>query len=206
MGLAKAPDTTTGDAQITNMNVIVPKGTTKTLTAKVTLASTVSSTTSTDRFALGVALAADVVAQDQDANSVTASLDAAVVSNAATTGQTVIQSVLNGGTITFQQDGHPQTAIIVAGGSAWKVMARFKVTTLYEAATIDRVRVQHPADGGKNGDFSMIAVASNGDDTNRQDTLAAGASVRKTLTCRRTPSRSPRTLRSSSNLGQARPP
>ena len=163
VGLAKAPDTTTGDAQITNMNVIVPKGTTKTLTAKVTLASTVSSTTSTDRFALGVALAADVVAQDQDANSVTASLDAAVVSNAATTGQTVIQSVLNGGTITFQQDGHPQTAIIVAGGSAWKVMARFKVTTLYEAATIDRVRVQHPADGGKNGHFSMLAVAPNGD-------------------------------------------
>lgn len=181
VGLAKAPDSTTGDAQITNMSILIPKGTTKTLVAKVTLASTVSSTTSTDQFAIGIAAAADVTSQDQDANSITASLDQAVIDNSAAASQTVIQSVRNSGTITYQQDSHPQTTILVAGGSAWKVLARFKATTLYEAATLDRVRIQHPADGGVNGDFAMIAVAQGGDVTNRQDTLAAGSSGSKDI-------------------------
>lgn len=181
VGLAKAPDTTTGEAQITNLSILIPKGTTKTLTAKVTLASTVSSTTSTDQFAIGIAAAADVTAQDQEANSVTASLDAGVVTNSSASSQTVIQSVRNSGTITFQQNGHPQSTILVAGGSAWKVFARFKATTQYEAATIDRVRVMHPRDGGTNADFAMIAVAENGDVTNRQDTLSAGTTSSKDI-------------------------
>jgi len=181
VGLSKAPDTTTGDAQITNMSISVPKGTSKTLTAKVTLASTVSSTTSTDQFAIGIAAAADVTAQDQEANSVTATLDAGVVNNSAAASQTVIQSVRNSGIINYQQDSHPQTAILVAGGSAWKVFARFKASTQFEAATIDRVRIMHPPDGGQNADFAMVAVAQNGDVTNRQDTLSAGTTSSKDI-------------------------
>jgi hypothetical protein len=181
VGLAKAPDTTTGAALITNLNISIPKGTSKTLVAKATLASTLSTTTSTDNFAIGVAAAADITAQDSDANTVTPTLDAAVVSNAAATGQSVIQMVRNSGVVTYSQDSHPQTAIMVAGGSAWKVMARIKATAQYESASLDRIALIHPYDGGKNSDFAAIAIAQNGDVTGRQDTFSAGTTGTKDI-------------------------
>lgn len=179
LGTAKAPNTTTGDATFTGINLLIPKGTTKQLTVKATLSSTVSTTTSTDDFAIGIAAAADITAQDGDANTVNATLSAGLVANASAAGQTVIQSVRNSGTITYQQDSHPQTTILVAGGSTWKVFSRYKATAQYESAELDRVQVIHPNDGGKNGDFSMIAVAVGGDVTNRQDILSAGATGTK---------------------------
>ena len=179
LGDAKTP--VSGVATISNFQLAIPKGTTKTLTVKVTISSTVSSAVSTDDFAIGIADVASITAQDKDANTVTATVSADLVANAAATGQKVIQKVLNSGTITIQPDSQPQSTILVGGGSAWKVMARYKATAQYEAAVINRVAVIHPNDGGVNGDFSAIAIASSGDTTNRTDVMSAGATSTKDI-------------------------
>jgi hypothetical protein len=172
LGQSKTPST--GEVTITGINLPIPKGTTKNLIVKADVASTLSTTTSTDKYAIGIAQAADITAQDQDANTVTASVSAGLVANAAATGQTVIMTVRPKGVINYQQNNHPSTSIIVGGGDVWKVMARFKATAQYEAAVIDRLAVIHPNDGGKNGDFTMVAIAAAGDTTNRTGVLSAG--------------------------------
>jgi hypothetical protein len=179
VGDAKVPSS--GVATISNFQLLIPKGTTKTLVAKATVASTISTTTSTDDFAIGIASTDDVTAQDQDANTVTPSLSGDLIANAAATGQVVIQKVRNSGTITIQGDSQPQSTIFVGGGSAWKVMARYKATAQYEDGKIDRVAVLHPDDSGVNGDFSMVAIASAGDTTNRTDVLNAGTTSTKDI-------------------------
>ncbi len=180
IGDAVVPDSN-GAAVITNFQLSIPRGTSKTLIAKVTVASSLSTTqtTSTDNFAIGIAQGSDITAQDSDSNTVTPSVSADLVSNAALTGQLVIQKVRNSGTITIQPDSQPQATILVGGGSAWKVMARYKATAQYEDGKIDRVAVLHPNDGGVNGDISMIAVAAVGDTTNRTDVLSAGTTSTK---------------------------
>lgn len=179
VGDAESPSS--GEATITNFQLSIPKGTTKTLTVKATVASSISTTTSTDQYAVGIASADDITAQDEDANTVSATVSSDLVANSAATGQNVVMSVRNSGTINYQENSHPQSAILVGGGSQWKVMAKYKATAQYEAASIDRVQVIHQNDGGKNGDFTAIAIASAGDVTNRQDVLSAGTTGTKDI-------------------------
>lgn len=89
VGQAKAPDTVTGKAQIANMNLLIAKGTTKNLTIVASFSSTASTTAPFDKIAVGVATANDIQAQDQDANTVVPSLDAAVT-NQSTGGAIII--------------------------------------------------------------------------------------------------------------------
>lgn len=181
IGDAISPDTETGEALISNLDVDIPAGSTKNLVAKVTVASTLSTTTSTDKYAIGVAAAGDITAQDDEANTVNAQISPDLVANSDATGQLVVLSVLNSGIITYQQSGHPQSTIVVGGGSAWQTVASFKATAQFESATIERLRVQHPNDGGKNSDFIMVAVSENGDTTNRWDILSAGTTGTKDI-------------------------
>ncbi|MBD3251560.1 hypothetical protein GF380_03870 [Candidatus Uhrbacteria bacterium] len=179
LGTSEVPSS--GEAQITNFQLDIPKGTTKNLTVKATVASTVSSSTSTDQYAIGIASADDVTAQDDEANTVTPTVSSDLTSNAGTSGQNVVMSVRKSGAITYQEDNHPSATILVGGGSAWKVMARYRATAQYESVTVDRVRVQHPNDGGTNGDFTQVAIASDGDTTNRWDILSAGTTGTKDI-------------------------
>ncbi|MFH1620597.1 MAG: hypothetical protein ABIB04_00755 [Patescibacteria group bacterium] len=164
VGLAKAPDTTTGKAQISNMNLVVPKGTSKILTIKASLSSTASSTSPYDKIAVGMASANDMSAQDQDSNTVTPTLSAGVTGQVGAT-PAVAQTIIPNGTLTIQADAHPASTIVVAGKDAWVPLAQYKATAQYEQIDLDRIAVYATPTSGlsaDNADFALIAVAQDG--------------------------------------------
>ena len=123
VGLAKAPDTTTALAQITNMNLVVPKGTTKTLTIKATLASS-AGTAGVDAIAVGIVNSSSIQAQDKDSNTVTPTIDSAL-SGETGSGQlsqapSVKQTILNSGTISLQADSQPVSNIRLLGRTLFR--------------------------------------------------------------------------------------
>lgn len=182
VGLAKAPDTTLGTAQISNMNLVIPKGTTKTLTILATLSSS-ADTAFNDAISVGIAAnsgsTSQIQAQDQDSNTVTPTISS--VLNTGTNGQltttpSVKQTILNSGTITLQSESQPVTNIVIAGKDAWVPMAQYKLTSQYEALNVDRVQVlaSSTAGTGDNADYMAVAIASGGA-VKGQDTLSAGS-------------------------------
>ncbi len=183
VGLAKAPDTTTGKAQITNMNLTITKGTTKTLTVKASFSSTASTTSPYDKVAVGVASSDDITAQDADSNTVTPSLDTAVTNQATGATPSVVQTILNSGTITVQADAHPVSNIVVAGKDAWVSFAQYKATAQYENIEIDRIAVLASSTNGltaDSADFVAVAVAKDGAVIG-QDTFSSGATSSKDI-------------------------
>ncbi|MHB8830857.1 MAG: hypothetical protein ACYC44_01980 [Patescibacteria group bacterium] len=167
VGLAHAPDSVTGEAPITNMNLKVLKSTTKSLTVKATLSSA-ASTTHTDLISVGLAATDMVTAQDEDSNTVsTAGVNVKLYGTAATQqlGATpsVYQTIINSGSITVATDANPATTIVVGkvSNDVWVPFARYKATAQYEDMVIDQVRVQNIA-GGDNSNYRQIAVAAAG--------------------------------------------
>ncbi|MEI7512142.1 MAG: hypothetical protein WCK01_01640 [Candidatus Uhrbacteria bacterium] len=176
VGLSQAPDTTTGAMNITNMNVTVPKGTSKTLVAKCTADSVVEG--AADYIALGIALAADVSAEDADANTVTPSINAAVSANAGAA-PSLVQTIRAGGTLTVSPDNLRQSTILVGdGGAVWQNFAQFKATAQYEAVVIDKIAVTSTGDAAN---FTEIAVAQDGT-VKGSALLSAGNSKSKDVT------------------------
>ncbi len=183
IGQAKAPDTTTGKAQISNMNLVIPKGTTKNLVVKASFSSTASSTAPFDKVATGIALVGDVQAQDQDSNTVTPTLDAAVTGQATGAAPSVIMTIQPSGTLTVQADAHPASNIVVAGKDAWVPFAQYKATAQYEDINIDRVALLASSTAGltaDNADFSAVAIATGGA-VKGWDSLASGATGTKDI-------------------------
>lgn len=177
VGLSANPDTTAGTMNITNMNLTIPKGTSKTLVAKCTADSVVAQSTG-DRYAVGIATAStDVTAQDADGNSVTASLTAGVTSNAGTTGQAVIMTVKSGGTLTIATDSLRQSTILVGGTGVWQNLAQYKATAQYEDVRLDRMTVTSTGDAAN---FTSIAVAVGGV-VKTSDLLPSGSNSSKDL-------------------------
>lgn len=156
VGNAESPDVTTGEMNITNVNVSIPAGSSKTLVAKCTADSVVAG--SEDKFAVGIAAAGDITADDQDSNTVTPSLSANVVSNSGAT-PVLVQTIKNGGTLTIATDNLRQSTILVAGGDVWQNLAQFKATAQFEAMKLERMNVTSTGDAAN---FTMIAVAKDG--------------------------------------------
>lgn len=175
VGTAKAPDSVTGQASITNMNLKIAKGTTKSLTVKATFSSDATdSATTTDKISVGVP-ASGITAQDEDAN--TLDMSGAAIADALKVTQlgltpSVVQSILPHGTITIAADAHPSTSIVVAGKDVWVPFARYKATAQYEDMLIDRLTVSSTV-GGDNADFVQVAIASGGA-VKGANTLSAG--------------------------------
>jgi hypothetical protein len=183
VGIAQAPDTTTGKAQISNMNLVIPKGTTVTLTVKASFSSTASASAPFDKVSVGVASANDMQVQDQDSNTVSPTLDSAVVTEATGGSPAVVQTIMNSGTITVQADAHPVSNIVVAGKDAWVPFAQYKATAQFEDVTLDRVAVLASSTLGTtadNADFSAIAIATNGSVVG-QDVLPSGQTGTKDI-------------------------
>ncbi len=168
-GVSASPDTTAGTVNITNMNVLIPSGTSKTLTAKCTADSVISGTE--DLFAVGILTAStDVTAEDADANTVTATLSSQITGNAGAS-PTLAQTVKNSGTITLATDNLRQSTILVGGGDVWQNLAQFKATAQYEDMNIERVMVTST---GEAANFTAIAVAKDGA-VKGWDILSSGA-------------------------------
>lgn len=156
VGNAESPDGTTGAMNITNVNVTVPAGSSKTLVAKCTADSVVDE--GEDKFAIGILAAGDVTADDQDSNTVTPTLSASVSANAGAT-PGLVQTVKDGGTLTIATDNLRQSTILVAGGDVWQNLAQFKATAQFEAMKLERVAVTSTGDAAN---FTMIAIAKDG--------------------------------------------
>ncbi|MCE9585924.1 hypothetical protein K8R04_01230 [Candidatus Uhrbacteria bacterium] len=156
VGNSESPDGTTGAMNITNVNVTVPAGTSKTLVAKCTADSIVAS--QEDKFAIGIASTADVTADDQDSNSITPTLSTAVTDNAGAT-PGLKQTIKAGGTLTIATDNLRQSTILVAGGDVWQNFAQFKATAQFEAMNLTRLNATSTGDAAN---FTAIAVAKDG--------------------------------------------
>lgn len=182
VGLAKAPDSTGGTVQISNMNFTVPKGTTKTLSVVASLSSSSSSTSPYDRIAVGISAASDVVVQDSDSNSVTPTVSTVLTTTQLGASPSVKQTIIANGTLSVQADSHPVAGIVVAGKDAWVPFAQYKATAQYEDITIDRIAVAaNPAGGSADSaDFAMVAIAAGGA-VKAQDSFASGSTSTKDL-------------------------
>ena len=175
VGTTQSIDTLTGQIQISNMDVKIAQGTSKTLVVKCTADSTVDQVGG-DNFAVGIALPADIVAEDGDSNSITPTLTAGVSGNAGAA-PTLAQNVKNGGVVTIAADNLRQSTILVADGTTWQNVASYKATAQYEEVTIDRVRVIGTGDSAS---FSSVAIAQNGA-VKGEDVLSAGMNQSKDI-------------------------
>lgn len=175
VGLSQAPDTTAGTFNITNMNVTVTRGSSKTLVAKCTADSTVEG--SADYVAIGIDNDIDVTAEDKEANTVTPSRSTQVDGNAGST-PSLKQTIRNSGTLTVSPDNLRQSTILVGdNGAVWQNFAQFKATAQYEDAQLDKVTVTST---GVAANFLMVAVAQDGA-VKGQDTLPAGSNSFKDI-------------------------
>ncbi len=186
IGTPKAPDTTTGGAQISNLNLTVPAGSSVTLTAAADLSSTASTTSPYDQVAVGIAADADIQAQDDDANTVTASRSAAVEAQSDGASPSVVVTIRNSGEVTYNTGSNPVSTIIVAGQDAWVPFAQYKASAQFEAISLDRIAVEsvstsagttHNAD---NSIYTAVAVAVNGAIMG-QDVFSAGTTGTKDI-------------------------
>jgi len=157
VGTPQAPDTTTGKAQITNMNLDIPAGTTKNLTVKATFSSAATAAPLNDRVAVG---ASSITAQDDEANTITPTITTALGTTQLGNTPSVFQTILAKGTLTVSQDAHPAATIVVAGKDVWVSMARYKATAQYEDMLVDLMRVESIS--GDNSNYTQVAVASEG--------------------------------------------
>jgi hypothetical protein len=138
-GDSASPDTTAGTLAITNMNVTVDAGSSKTLVAKCTADSVVDGTA--DYIAIGIDADADVTAEDNEANSVTASRSTQVDSNAGTS-PVLVQTIRSAGSLTIATDNLRQSTILVGDdGAVWQNFAQFKATAQYEAVELSKMTV-----------------------------------------------------------------
>lgn len=173
VGLSQAPDTTAGTFNITNMNVTVPRGGSKTLVAKCTADSTVEG--ASDFIAIGIDNDIDVTAEDQEANTVTPSRSTQVDANAGGT-PVLVQTIRNSGTLTIATDNLRQSTILIGdGGAVWQNFAQFKATAQYEAVNLDKITVTST---GVAANFTAVAIAQDGA-VKGQATLSSGVSGSK---------------------------
>jgi hypothetical protein len=161
-GDSKSPDSTAGTMAITNMNLPVKKGESKVLEVRCTLDSVIGDSTYGDKYAIGIASSSDVTAQDSEANTLSSSevtLGTSLDTNADTSGQSVIMTVKDAGTLTIATDNLRQSTILVAGGDVWHNFAQFRATAQNEDIKIDLMRVTST---GQAAAFTAVAIAQNG--------------------------------------------
>jgi hypothetical protein len=169
LGTTQSLDSAGGTIQISNVNLLIAKGTSKTLVAKCTADSAVVHANG-DFFKVGINSVNDIVAEDADNNTITIAAVPGVAAAPA-------QNVKNGGVVTIAADNLRQSTILVADGTTWNNIASYKATAQYEAVTIDRIRV---VGTGESASFSSIAVLQNGA-TVGEDVLPAGINQSKDL-------------------------
>lgn len=119
-----------------NLNVMVPKGTTKTLIATVDL-NTLSSVAGSTTLRLNIAAATDVVAQDVDGNSISVS-GTVTGPNHTVSGAGSLSVVA--GSVTAETE-----ARIILTGKTDEVLASYRFTAANEALKLTKVRIEVPA-------------------------------------------------------------
>lgn len=128
----------TSSVTFDNLNVMVSKGTTKTLTASVDL-NTLSTVAGGTTLHFDVANNAnDIVAQDADGNSVSVTAGSVV-------GPSHVIVAAGSMTAALAPDDSESEARLVLAGNSDEVLGKFKFTASREALKISKVRVEVPA-------------------------------------------------------------
>src|SRR5574337_256244 len=157
VGLAESPDPVSGAMNVTNVNVRVAAGTSVTLQARCTADSVVAQPGG-DNYAIGIATASDVVAEDADGHPSSMTVASNVLRNA-TTMPVVVVTVRNAGSLTIEPYDMRPSTILVAGGGVWQNLAQYRATARDEGATLTRADLVSAGDAAC---FTQIAVARDG--------------------------------------------
>lgn len=174
IGQSRSPDTS-GVMSITNLNLRIAHGTSKTLVAKCTTDSSITWTSTGDRFAVGISA---VTAQDADANTVSVSVPGSVSAQyAAGTGARVYQTVIGGGTLTIATSNLRTSTILVSGTDTWQNMAEYRATAQNEDLRIEKIAVSSTNDAAA---YTQIAIAVDGA-VKGWDVLPSGSGKYKTI-------------------------
>jgi len=138
-------------AQFDDLNIVIPKGGTKTLTAKVTLLNTMAATTF---VALDINPNTDVLAEDADANTITPTPNALL--NALVVAKHVPEmTVLTAGQLDAWVNSTPDVANL-ADGSTNQLVAKYKFKALREGFTVNKLTIVNDAAG----EFGDVVVAT----------------------------------------------
>ncbi len=173
IGQSRAPDATTGEMAITSLNLRIARGTSKTLVAKCSTVSSVS--TAGYRVAVGISA---VTAQDSDANTVTVTPPSTVTAQyAESSASRVNQLVISGGTLTITTNSLRTGTILVAGTDTWQDVAGYRATAQNEDIRIEKIAVSSTGDAAN---FTQVAIAMDGA-AKGWDILPAGTMRYKTI-------------------------
>ncbi|MDH5596672.1 MAG: S-layer homology domain-containing protein [Candidatus Peregrinibacteria bacterium] len=131
--LTYTPGTDFYKAQFDSLNVVIPAGESKTFIAKVNLLNSANA----DRFlALDVSPEADIIAEDTDANTITANGD----DLNADFDKTPLITIITAGDLTASSESNPVSDIVVAGASAVPV-AKYRFHALREDFVVNKVTI-----------------------------------------------------------------
>lgn len=129
-----------GETQFDSFSFTVPAGETKKLVLKGNVSTTAPENGSSDRIKFDVAAAADVTAEDQDGNTVTATGNAF---NSTTSDAGVRITVANAGSLAAALDSaSPKTDIILSGDTG-VVMSKFRFSATNEAFTVTKLQIKN---------------------------------------------------------------
>lgn len=168
LGSRQSPSSV-GTMTFSGLSYTIARGGSKTLEVRCTSDSTISSS-SGDKFSLGIANTTDISAQDEDGNTVS------IPSAAGNATPSVFQTVRANGTVTIAANSQPASTILVADGSTWQVLARYSANALYEDVTVDYVGVTST---GPAANFAQdgVAVAQSTDPLCRTYTVRGTTSM-----------------------------
>lgn len=162
-----------------NFNLVVPKGQTKDLTAKLNLLNNTGS--STVFLALDIDPASDITAEDEDANTVTASTGNLNLLPAPNPMITMIGS----GSLSADVTGSYSPEVYV-GGTDNLLVAQYKFTAEKESYTVNTLTVLNDTDGNRTTaeetnvieNVVLVYTNINGTEQTRSGSLTAGKSVK----------------------------
>ena len=136
-------------AQFDDLNLTVSKGGTKTLTAKLNLLNTASSTLT---LALDVVPGSDITAEDSDANTITPTGSA--LNGAAA--HSPLLTIVTSGSLTASSEGNPNAAALVAGATN-QLVSKYRFHALRESFDVNKLTVLNDTDGGT---FDSVGATS----------------------------------------------
>ena len=122
-------------AQFDDLNMVIPAGSTKTLTVKVNLLNTA---TATRYLALDVSPANDIISEDDDANTITPSSAAANLNLAVNPNPTV--TILTSGDLTASSEGNPDEDILVTGATE-QLVSKYRFHALNEDFQVRKLTI-----------------------------------------------------------------
>ncbi len=162
----------TGTAQFSNLNWVIPAGSTKTLLVKTDL-STNATSGSSDVFSFDIAATGDITAIDDNSNTV--NLGSGNVAVNASTHDTTYVTVNSAGSLASAAAADAPTSAAVYWGQNAAAFSKFKLTSTNEGFYVERLNLYAPPTSSENSN-----LVNNIDSVTIAYTNKAGSTVTQT--------------------------